>query len=127
MLVFFLGGGGGGEEGVLVLGLVLVCFGVGFFVDAFHDPMNYWKYAHNFFILDQEKHRYFSLVTYRMSQECISLQVCIFRFPAEAEVLQIYKKRECVVWNSACLTARRNYQKSHRKTNSCKIFFSLHF
>lgn len=36
-----------------------------------------------------------------------------------------YQKKECVVWNSAHLTARRNYQKSHWKTYSCEIFSSI--
>lgn len=49
-----------------------------FFANTFHDPPNYWKYAHNFLRFDHGKHRYFSLVTYRMSQECTSLQVSVF-------------------------------------------------
>lgn len=44
---------------------------------TFHNPSNYWKYAHNFFILDHGKHRYFSRVTYDMSQECTPLQISV--------------------------------------------------
>lgn len=51
--------------------------------------------------------------------------LCIFRFLAEAEVILTYTENECVFWNIVHLTARKNYQKSHRKICSCEIFLPL--
>lgn len=60
--------------------------------------------------------------------------LCIFRFLEEAEVILIYTKNECVFWNTLHLTARKNYQESHRNICSCEIFLpsviifdTLHF